>query len=73
VIFSERIINSSRRLAERLDAFGAQYFFDFVVIFHHRNPLQVGEEFAIGGAQGERAIMPEGGCLPAVSTLGHRT
>jgi hypothetical protein len=73
VIFASGRKNSGRRFSERLDAPCAEHFLDLAVVLHQRNPLQVGEEFAIGGAQGKRAIMPEGGCLPAVSTLGHPT
>ena len=55
----------------RLDALGAQNFVNLVTLFHHNRLLQVGFEFAIGGALGERAVMPEGGGLSAICTFSH--
>jgi hypothetical protein len=55
----------------RLDALGAQNFMHLVTLFHHNCLLQVGPEFAIGGALGERAVVPEGGGLAAICTFSH--
>lgn len=57
--------------AHRLDALGAQNFVNLVTLFHHDRLLQVGAEGAIGGALGERAVMPEGGGLSAICTFSH--
>ena len=58
-------------LAHRLDALGAQHLVDHASFFHYNRLLQVGFEGPIGGALGERAIVPEGGGLAAVCTLSH--
>ena len=57
--------------AHCLDALGAEDFMDFAAVFHHNRLLQIGLEGPIGGALGKRAVMPEGGGLPAVCTFGH--
>ena len=57
--------------AHRLDALGAQNLVNLVTLFHDNRLLQVGSEFAIGGALGERAVMPEGGGLAAICTFSH--
>ena len=61
----------SRRFAECLDALGAQRLLDQTAILHHRNLLEVGLERAVGGTQGERAVVTESGCLAAVIALCH--
>ncbi len=57
--------------AHRFDALGAQDFMDLATLFHHNRLLQVGLVGTIGGALGKRAVMPEGGGLPAVCTFSH--
>jgi hypothetical protein len=61
----------SRRLAECLDALGAQRLLDQTTLLHHGNLLQVRFELAVGCTQGERAIVTECGCLAAGIALGH--
>jgi hypothetical protein len=55
----------------RLDALGAQNLVNLVTLFHHDRLLKVGAEGTIGGALGERAVVPEGGSFAAVCTFSH--
>ena len=71
MIFGESESKLRGRFAERLDALGAQDLLDEATLFHYRNLLQVRLELAVGCAQGERAAMPEGGCLAAGVTFSH--
>lgn len=57
--------------AHRLDALGAQNLVNLVTLFHHDRLLQVGAEGTIGGALGERAVMPEGCGFAAICTFSH--
>ena len=59
------------RFAECLNALGAQDLLDQTALFHDGNLLQVRLELAVGCAQGERAAVPEGGCLAAGVTFSH--
>ena len=60
-----------RRFAERFYALGAQRLLHEATVLHHRNLLEVGLERAVGGTQGERAVVTESGCLAAVIALCH--
>jgi hypothetical protein len=71
VTFDESENKLRGRLAERLDALGAQDLLDQATLFHDGNLLQVRFELAIGCAQGERAAVSEGGCLAAGVTFSH--
>ena len=64
-----RVLGS--RFAHRLDALGAQNLVNLVPLFHHDRLLQVRAEGTIGGALGERAVMPKGGGLSAICTFSH--
>ena len=61
----------TRRFAQCFNALGAQRLFYQSALLHHRNLLQVGFELAVGRNLGERAAMPEGGCLAAGIALSH--
>ena len=71
MIFGESESKLRGRFAERLDALGTQDLLDETTLFHHGNLLQVRLELAVGCAQGERAAMPEGGCLAAGVAFSH--
>jgi hypothetical protein len=71
ILVSRELRTLSRYLAHRLDALGAQNLVDLVTFFHHDRFLQVGAEFTIGGALGERAVVPEGGGLSAICAFSH--
>jgi hypothetical protein len=60
------------RLAQRFNALGAPHLLDRAPVFQDRNLLQIRFPLSIGGALRERATMPEGGSLAAISTLRHR-
>jgi hypothetical protein len=71
VIFYLSENNLRCRLAERLDALGAQGLLDQAALFHHGNLLQIRLELAVGCTQGERAAVSEGGCLAAGVAFSH--
>ena len=59
------------RLAERLDALGAQGLLDHAALFQNGNLLQIRLERAVGRALRERAAVPEGGALAAGVAFSH--
>lgn len=63
--------NLGSSLAQGLDALGAQDLMHQAALLHHKRLLQVRFERAVGGALGERAIVPEGSRFTAVCTLSH--
>jgi hypothetical protein len=75
VILPGEKTNLHRRFAfaERLNALGAHNLFEQAAILQDGHLLQIGFEGPVGGAQGERAIMPESGRLTAICTFSHRT
>ena len=69
--FDESENNLRSRLAERLDALGAQGLDDQAALFHQRNLLQVRFELAVGCTLRKRAAVAEGGRLAAVVAFSH--
>ena len=60
------------RLNHRADALGAQFFLSLGTLLINGHVLQIRQELAIGGTQGEGTIMTESGRLTAVSAFSHR-
>jgi hypothetical protein len=71
VIFAGKAGVGLSRLDHRANALGAQRLLQFAALLKNSHRLQVGQELAIGGPQGEGAIVTESGRLTAVSAFSH--
>ena len=61
-----------RGLNHCADALGAQRLLGLDTLLVNGHLLQVRQELAIGGPQGEGTVMTERGCLTAMSAFSHR-
>jgi hypothetical protein len=71
VIFEGKGRAELRCLNHRANALGAQRLLQFAALLVDSHRLQVGQELAIGGPQGEGTIVTESGRFTAVSAFSH--